>query len=206
MNRPAPKVVLVLLGMMAAIFVVQSAGPGQWNNSMVVYFGCSLFLNGEFVAERLYTTVTAMFLHADWSHLLANGITLLILGFLIQPRLGNGRFVMLFLASGVIGNLTHAFLNASIPSIVIGASGGIFGLLGAGAYVLTRNAEGGPPRPINILHYVIVIAALMAGYTLLGVGGNVSWEGHAGGFVGGLIFYPLLRPRPKPPRAWSNPN
>lgn len=206
MNRPAPKIVLILLGVMAAIHVVQSAGPPHWNNAIVVSFGCSLFFDGQFVAERLYTTATAIFLHADWGHLIANGISLLIFGMFVHPPLGDRRFLLLFLLTGVVGNLTHAVLNASVPSIVIGASGSVFGLLGAGAYVLTRNREGGPPRPINILHYVLVIAALMAGYTLLGVGGNVSWEGHAGGFVAGLLLYPFLRPRPRPPMTWSGPN
>ena len=206
MNRPAPKIVLILIGVMAVIHAVQSAGPPEWNNTIVVYLGCALFFDGQFVAERLYTTATAIFLHADWGHLIANGISLLILSLFVHPWLGDRRYLLLILLTGIAGNLTHSVLNASIPTIVIGASGAVFGLLGAGAYVLNRNPEGGPPRPINILHYVVVMALLMAGYTLLGIGGNVSWEGHAGGFVGGLLFYPLLRRRPKPPRAWSGPH
>ena len=116
MNRPAPKIVLVLLGVMAVIHIVQSAGPPYWNNTIVVYFGSSLFFNGQFVAERLYTTVTAIFLHADWSHLLANGISLLILSMFVHPRLGDRRYLVLFLLSGVVGFLVLRFAPMPQPA------------------------------------------------------------------------------------------
>lgn len=193
MNRTIPKITLVLLGVMAAIAIVLFSLPPSANQMAVIYFGCSLFYEGQFLPERLYTTVTAVFLHGSWFHLLANGIWLLILSPMAFGQLGNARFLVLFLLSGIAGNVAHSVLYSEGFPLVIGASGAVFGLLGAGGYVLTRGPGGTPPTRSTIVHYAIVMMLLMGGYALLDVGGGVSWSAHAGGFVAGLIVYPFLR-------------
>lgn len=202
MSRNFPKVVLVLLAIMVAVAAVEYLTPPRWHRELVFLLGCSLFYDGVFLPERLYTTVTAIFVHASWGHLLVNAVWIVILGPRIHAETGPTRFVILFLACGIAGNLAHALYRWAELTFVIGASGAGFGLLGAGAYVLTRSRGGGPPQPKNILHYVVVTAVLMAGYGFLMAEKGVSWEAHAGGFFAGLALFPLLRQRKEtaPPR------
>lgn len=195
MSRNFPKAVLVLLATMAAIAVIEHVTPPRWHRELVFYLGCSLFFDGVFIPERLYTAVTAIFVHASWFHLLANAVWIVILGPRIHAEMGPARFVFFFLACGVCGNLTHAFYRWAELSFVIGASGAGFGLLGAGAYVLTRSRGGGRPQPRNILHYIVVVAVLIVGYAVLMADKGVSWEAHAGGFAAGLVMFPLFRQR-----------
>ncbi len=199
MNLHIPNVTKWLLGVMILIAAITHLGSPQWANQIVSDFGCALFAGGEFLPERLYTALTAIFLHAGWLHLAANGFMLAILSPKVHAVLGDARYLGLFVATGIIGNLTHAAINWDDPrySLVIGASGAVFGLLGAGAYILTRNQDGGPPARKDILHFVVVILFLMAAYAVV-IPGNVSWEAHAGGFLSGLILYPLIRPRQRP--------
>lgn len=198
MGHNVPKVILVLVGIMAALTLAGQVP--QWKDWMVIRLGSAIFAHGVFLPDRLYTTVTAIFVHDGWLHLIANSIWFLVLGPRIQVHLGDARFVAFFLLTGIAGNLAHAFINWGHMSFVIGASGAVFGVLGAGAYVLTRASDGGPPTRKNILHFVVVILILLAGYAAIG-DGAVSWEAHAGGFVAGLVFFPLLRRRrPRFPR------
>lgn len=195
MNRRLafPKAPIILLGIMVAVTALQAALPWQWNQTIYEALGCALFYQGVFYPERLYTLVTAIFVHAGWFHVLANGIWLVLLGPIIHNRMGPTRFTLFFILCGVVGNLAHALINWGVYSLVIGASGSLFGLLGAAAYVVTRSRSGGPPRAKNVVHYVVVVLALMAGYALLSGNAGISWEAHLGGFAAGLALFPAMR-------------
>ena len=95
-----------------------------------------------------------------------------------------------------MGACVHAVLNWGANELLIGASGSVFGLLGAGAFVLVRGRDGvSRPNGPDIAQYVLLIMIVNVGYAILSPG-NVSWEAHAGGFLGGLIFYPFMRRKP----------
>lgn len=199
-----PKAPMILLGIMAAITALQEALPLQWYQTILEDLGCALFYQGTFYPERLYTVVTAIFVHAGWFHLIANGIWLILLGPTIHKTMGPFRFTVFFMLCGIVGNLAHAFINWGVYSLVIGASGSLFGLLGAAAYVVTRSRSGGPPHAKNVVHYVVVVLALLGGYALLSGDSGISWEAHLGGFAAGLALFPMMRRRDggasEPPR------
>ena len=78
-----------------------------------------------------WTLITALFMHIGFQHLFYNMLALLIFGSILERRIGNQEFVVLYLLSGIMGNLGY-YLTAVNPHIpVIGASGAIYGIIGA---------------------------------------------------------------------------
>ena len=101
-----------------------------------------LIRNGEY-----YRLVTAMFLHADISHLANNMILLYFGGEIVEKTVGRIRYLILFFLSGICGNLFSAVYELSTGSFYesIGASGAVFGLVGGLFYlVLAKKGE----RPV----------------------------------------------------------
>lgn len=81
--------------------------------------------------EVAVTLITSLFLHGGFVHLFGNMIYLWVFGGPVEDTLGHARYLLFFIASGVIGSLAHTalFPHSTVPSI--GASGGIAGILGA---------------------------------------------------------------------------
>ena len=73
---------------------------------------------------------TMMFLHGGWLHLILNMWALWVFGGPVEDRLGPARYLLLYLACGVIAALTHYQFNATSPVPALGASGAIAGVIG----------------------------------------------------------------------------
>lgn len=113
---------------------------------------------------------TAMFLHADIVHLGGNLIFLLIFGTSLEEQTSRGRWFTVYLMSGLVGNFFFLLLGGD--AVGLGASGAIWGLLGA---------AGGLRGLVGMIFY--------AGMNLFAGGGFLA---HAGGLVAGLCFRYLL--------------
>src|SRR6516162_6928938 len=77
------------------------------------------------------TLITSMFLHGGWFHLLGNMMFLWIFGNNIEDVLGRGRYLVLYLACGIVAALSQAFSSPASHIPMVGASGAIAGVLGA---------------------------------------------------------------------------
>jgi rhomboid protease GluP len=183
-----PVVTWVLLALILVVFGLETLAGGSTQTEVLVRLGAKvtpLIAAGEY--WRLFT---AMFLHIGVMHLFFNGYALLVLGTELERLVGWGRFAAIYLLSGLLGSLaSYAFS----PSVSAGASGAIFGLIGALAafFILHRQALGtwGQRRLANI-------AFLIAINLFLGV--TQSWIdnwGHMGGLLGGLALGWALAPR-----------
>ncbi|NUK10957.1 rhomboid family intramembrane serine protease [Streptomyces lunaelactis] len=123
-----------------------------------------------------YRLLTSTFLHQEVSHILFNMVSLWFLGRLVEPALGRSRFIAVYLLSG-LGGSTLAYLIAAPNQPSLGASGAIFGLMGAFAVLARR---------VNLdMRPVIAILALSLLLTFTREG--ISWEGHIGGLVVGAL-------------------
>lgn len=141
--------------------------------------------------------VTALFLHADWSHLLGNLVFLLIFGLPAERLMGAWRLLALFLLGGAFANLCAVFAIGAPDRLVIGASGAVSALMGA-YLALFPNARLGVVVPLGLfLEFVRAPAALLIGlWALLQVVfayigpafGAVAWSAHVAGFVFGIVF------------------
>ena len=141
---------------------------------------------------EMATLFTSQFLHGSFFHLISNMVFLLILGNNIETRLGHFKYIIFYLTCGVLAALCQWFtaMDSTMPSL--GASGAIFGVLGAyfihSPRTLVRVLIG-----IFILKHVTsgVIDLQKAANTTIETGGVAYWA-NTTGFVFGLLLYPLL--------------
>jgi rhomboid protease GluP len=125
--------------------------------------------------------ITAMFLHVNLIHLAFNSLALYVFGGLIESALGAGRMVALYLVTGFAASVA-SFTFGSPASAAVGASGAIFGLLGAWlAYNLRRRSLSLARANVQSALFLIGIN-LVFGFTIPGVD-NVA---HLGGLVSGV--------------------
>ncbi|GAA4858059.1 rhomboid family intramembrane serine protease [Luteimonas vadosa] len=146
--------------------------------------------------------VTALFLHADWAHLLGNLVFLLIFGLPAERAMGPWRFLLLFLVGGAFANFTAVLAIGAPDQLVIGASGAVSAVIGAYLALFPR-ARLGVVVPLGLfLEFVRAPASLLIGlWAALQVGfayigpafGAVAWWAHIAGFAFGLAFAVLSR-------------
>lgn len=145
--------------------------------------------------EQYYTLITSMFLHFGFSHLMNNMVMLLVIGYSLEPEIGKIRFLLIYLGSGLMGNLVSAWFDVSQGSYAVsaGASGAIFGIVGALLYVAIRNH--GRVGEISTRGLVLMAGlSLYYGFTAQGVD-NAA---HIGGLVSGFLLAVLTYWKRKP--------
>lgn len=131
---------------------------------------------------------TYAFLHVGLMHLLGNMLTLIWLGPALQDRLGVLGFCLLWLVAASGGGLCFALLSTS-PAPMVGASGAIFGLLGA--IVALDYLDRGDLGPA--LRMTAVLVGLN-GFMFLLEDGALAWETHLGGYLAGILAIAVLNP------------
>lgn len=164
-----------------AVFLLLEAAGGSTDLRVLVGFGAQatpLLEDGE-----LWRLFTSMFLHIGLVHLVANMWALVIFGPLFERSVGRVRYVALYLASGLAGSAATA-LSVSPRSVSAGASGAIFGLLGAFA-VLGFRLRGTELGSTWTRHALVLIGLnVVLGLTVPSIG----LEAHLGGLVAGAAI------------------
>lgn len=149
-------------------------------------------LTGVYPMQREVMFISYAFLHSGFLHLIGNMIVVLALGGIVVARIGEKGFLLLYVLSTLGGAAGFAFLSTS-PSPMIGASGAVFGLIGAWKFWewQARHAVHAPMRPLWMS---------LVGLTLLNVilwvamSGFLAWEAHLGGFIMGVLFAAIVTP------------
>ena len=186
------------------------------------------FLIGE-GQGRWWTLVTYAFLHASWAHVGFNCIWLVAFGAPVARRIGSWRFLLLLVVSAVAGALVQYAADIQSFEIVLGASAAVAGAMGAATRFVFRPSEEplqifDPARmneafrqPALTLRQTVTTKAALVfvlfwfGSNLLfglmpslsGIGdGPIAWQAHIGGFVAGLLLFPLFDP-PVPERGFD---
>ncbi|CAN5853838.1 rhomboid family intramembrane serine protease [soil metagenome] len=155
------------------------------------------------------TTLSSMFMHGGWMHLLGNMLFLWIFGDNVEHAMGSLRFLVFYLVCGVIATLAHILTGPSSEIPSLGASGAISGVLGA--YIVLF-----PKQRVRVLVFrmvahwpaVAVIGMWIVMQFINGIGsmaqtaetGGVAYAAHVGGFLAGLALVWLFRKR-NPRRA-----
>jgi membrane associated rhomboid family serine protease len=170
----------VLLGINLSVFVLEMALGGATDTRVLVRMGAMvpiLVAQGEY--WRLFT---AMFLHVGLLHLALNSLGLYIFGNLIENVLGSARFLAIYLVCGLCAGAA-SFAFSGPGTAAAGASGAIFGLLGAWLAFNLRRRSLSLARA-NIQGAVVLIAInLVFGFSVPGID-NVA---HVGGLVSGVV-------------------
>ncbi len=165
-----------LIGLNLAVYLAELAQGASLNaNSGSIFENGALF--GPLVAQGdWWRLITAAFLHYGPFHLGMNMLALYWFGTPLEEALGRGRFVLLYLVSGLAGSA--GALLASPTAVTVGASGAIFGMLGA-ILMLQYQRTGsfqGPALTLIALNLVFTFAVP-----------NISIGGHLGGLAGGIL-------------------
>jgi len=134
----------------------------------------SLILNGEY-----YRLVTCMFLHGGLLHIGLNMYALYIIGPLIENIFGKKKYLAIYFISGILASIFSLIMS---PDVSIGASGAIFGLLGASlVFAVKMKDRIGKEFLVNII--TVIGINLIIGFTIP----NVDIFAHVGGLIGGVI-------------------
>ncbi len=152
------------------------------------------------------TLVTALFLHAGWIHLILNLVFLGWIGKYVEWVFGRWRFVGLYLAGGVAGNLLQVAVEPHGTTTILGASGAIAAVFGAYAVLFARSRASGrrvlgvevSSEAATALWFAAVWIGLqlLTGFAFGVIGGGIAIWAHIGGFITGLV---LAQPFAKQP-------
>jgi membrane associated rhomboid family serine protease len=176
-----PQLTYVLIAINVIAFVAMAAGGG----GLLSRGGGEVYTNGALFGPAVadgdwWRIVTAGFLHASILHLAFNMYFLYFLGQLLEPAIGRVRFGLIYLVSLVGGSL--GALVISPDAVTVGASGAVFGLMGAG--ILAMRARGIDPMQSGL--GVTLLLNLGISFVIP----NISIGGHIGGLIaGGLVGY-----------------
>ncbi len=167
------------------------------------------------LAAAVLGPFTHMFLHAGWLHLVVNSLWMAAFGAPVARRTGALRFIVLMLVSAAGGALFYLAMHWGEPSLLIGASGGVSGLMGASIRLIHAGgaslSEGlrrdlTKVRPLSVLQvfllprpraFVLIWLGVNLLFGVFGIGSGgrmnaIAWEAHMGGFFTGLLFFSLF--------------
>jgi membrane associated rhomboid family serine protease len=175
-----PIVTYILIAVTAFVFLLQLI-PGLGITDYLLYAG----VYSTPLAFEPWRMLTTVFVHSQnlIFHVALNMYSLWLFGQALEPMLGRARFLTLYLISGFAGSLGVLFLTAgNLP--VVGASGAIFGLMGA--FLVIQRKRGGNMNGLLVLVGINLVIGFIPGI-------NVAWQAHVGGLIGGalagLIYY-----------------
>jgi membrane associated rhomboid family serine protease len=175
-----PVLTYILIGVNLAVALgallggASATGGGIGGSTLLQEGSLSRFAIGQ---GEYYRLITAGFLHAGFFHLLFNMLSLYILGTMLEPAIGRLRFGLIYFVSLLAGSFGALLLEPNAPTV--GASGAIFGLMGAGVIVLRSRGIGIMESGLGIWIGLNLLITFVAP--------NISIGGHLGGLVGGTV-------------------
>ena len=187
----------------------QSLGPGTQQAFLAYGAIPAVVVGGQLLPPEVdkipawMTVFTSMFMHGGWMHLIGNMLYLWIFGNNVEDSMGHTRFIIFYLACGILAFAAHAMGDTSSQIPTVGASGAISGVLGA--YLLLHpRARVLVAIPLGIfIHTTRLPAALVLGFWFVlqlinsasasGGQGGVAWGAHIGGFIAGMALIPLFK-------------
>lgn len=138
-----------------------------------------------------------VFVHGDWIHLAFNVVILLAVSGRVVERMGAVRYLILFFLSALFSALTFVAFNAGSENSAIGASGAVSGIFAAMLMGLRWDWRASISDP-QVLRtgagFLFAVVLVPIGLRYFGVL-PIAWEAHLGGFVAGLLLFPLLAPK-----------
>jgi membrane associated rhomboid family serine protease len=165
-----------LVGLNVLVYVITAAqGSGLNSPGGRLFFKWLLY--GPAVANGdWWRLITSAFLHANLIHIAFNMYFLWFVGSAVEQALGRGRFILIYVVSALAGSAGALVWTPTQPTV--GASGALFGLLGA-ALILERQRNfvlGGSAMALIVINLILSFSL-----------SNISVGGHIGGLIGGVL-------------------
>lgn len=183
-SNKVPLMTLLLLAANVLVYFYVEIQGSSYNGDFMIQMGAIydplVIQNHEF-----YRLITHFFLHFGFEHLFNNMISLLILGYSLEQVMGKGRFISLYFLSGILAGITSIVYNMYVgqETISCGASGAIYGLMGALLVMLVVGSRGrfSSEVPRYLLYIGISIYSGMQDT-------SIDNAAHIGGFVAGVLI------------------
>ena len=187
-------------------------GPLRWVNLLIIAVNILAFAVMEFLGStqdaglmlewgaaytplilegQWYRLFSSMFLHFGLGHLFNNMLLLLFMGDLLEKLVGKWRYLLIYLGSGLAGNLLSLFweLRTGDMYVSAGASGAIFGVVGGVLVLVLKNRGRVQDVTVRRLGFMVLLT-IYYGFQTVGVN-NAA---HIGGLLGGILFTWILCP------------
>lgn len=191
----APLLAVLLAASMPALYVLQERSRDNW-------LGLA-FAPVDLGEGRYGGLFTSMLVHGGWVHALMNAVAALTFGApvarLFRGPAGAGVFLALYICAGIFATLGYGLVHLGSPDSLVGASGAVFGLIGAATRLL---GGGGRVLPLTNRSVITTSIAWMGINAVVGLigfapgaeGARIAWEAHAFGFLFGILAIgPLAR-------------
>ncbi len=181
-------VTVALVAINVIVFLLLTATGGSEDSVNLYRWGAKY---GPAIAEgEWWRLVLPIFMHIGFFHLLTNSIGLLIFGSMAERLLGSPAYLAIYLITGVLGNVASFIAS---PALGAGASGAVFGVIGAfGVYLLlNRQVMGEVARQALTSVAFIVVLNIVIGFVTAGID-NAA---HVGGLFAGMAMSYLVSPR-----------
>src|SRR5262245_38265715 len=211
----APATIFWLIGVLTAAHVARVLAPPPWPDYILFKFA---FIPARYseaalaaagipmpgLADQIIPFVSYMLLHGNYTHLGINSLWLLAFGPIVAKRLKTGKFLLFFVFCGIVSAAVHLAVYFGDAQPVVGASGGISGLMGAairifyGRLYYRHGVAPGQTIPLAPLFsrptigftFIWLVANFIAGVTGVGLTDEtttVAWVAHLGGYFAGLL-------------------
>lgn len=207
-----PLVTVLLIAVNSAVFLYQTAIGAGGAEALIREYALvpsRLFTGGAGGAAvpAGATLITSQFLHGGLLHVGGNMLYLWIFGNNVEDAMSRARFLLFYVICGIAAALSHAFMHASSPVPMIGASGAVSGVLGAylllfpRAQVRTLIVFGLYVRTVPIPAMIVLLFWFVLQFVNVSIArgdGGVAWLAHIGGFVAGMGLIGLFKRREVP--------
>ena len=212
-SRTRPVVTTMIVAINVLVFLLQLTLPPGDVERFIYTFG---LVPAHFSVASLFTS---MFVHGGLGHVSGNLLYLWIFGDNVEDRLGHGRFLVFYLATGVVAALSQTAMDPGSTVPMVGASGAIAGVMG-GYFVLYPQSRVLTLFPFPVMLFEVpaifflglwFVMQFLSGLGSLasaagqGLPGGVAFWAHVMGFIAGVLLVRLMQ-RPERQRVeWWSP-
>ena len=164
-------VTLTLILICVAVYILQMMNP-----NLTSQFG---LYAGSLSAQGFYRIVTCAFLHGSLEHIFVNMVSLYNIGSYVEEYMGSKKYIIVVLVSLLTSGLAVVFLSPP-RTLTVGFSGVIFGLFGAFISIMIITGA------IHNRSVYSMVMRMLIPNIIISIMPGVSWQGHLGGFIGGM--------------------
>ena len=214
LSTPSILIICVMLGTLAVAYAKKWMMTYALIVSNIIIFVITMIYSNQVTYElgfrpiylslenspQLYTIFTSMFIHGGFAHIFGNMLVFFFVGMAFEQRIGRNKFLIIYLLTGVCGTLTHSLFNLGSVIPLIGASGAIFGIMGAFAFSYPRDEVVMPIplgiimilRRVKVIYAVLIFAAIETIIVWLDVQDTTAHFAHLGGLIAGIVLAAIL--------------
>lgn len=181
--RKTPVITYLSLALMVIMYLLMEFSGGSQNTSVLVFFGAKF--NTLIATGQYWRLITPIFLHIGLLHLIMNGVAIYYLGRDLEAIYGHFRFLLIFLLSGIMGNIFSFAFNDAISA---GASTAVFGLFSTTLVMARAQPNNSYLQAVARSYRTLIIINII--FNLFSPG--IDLAGHLGGLFGGYFVAAML--------------